>query len=282
MAKHSLISRRWAFVVALAMIVVAARAFAADAPAAAPAGAASATDGSASATAGVDFFAAIQDGDLDVKFIARNSRKAQVVIKNTTDQPLTVKLPEAFAAIPVLAQQAGAAGAGNRSTTTGNNNKNQGLGGGMGGYGGGMGGGGGGFGGAASLAPDKTVKIQLDVVCLDYGKPDPSPYVSYTIVPAEKYITDPKVKEVCKMLGDGKVDQRTAQIAAWHLANHLTWDELAGLKTFPHLPQYSQPVFSTDEITEAVQIVDQAIKAVDAGQKQPATATTTPSSASSN
>jgi len=98
-------------------------------------------------------------------------------------------------------------------------------------------------------------------------------------VPAEKYITDPKVKEVCKMLGDGKVDQRTAQIAAWHLANHMTWDDLAGLKTFPHLPQYSQPVFSSDEITEAVNIVDQAIKAVDAGQ-QPKTTTTTPAPAS--
>lgn len=279
MAKHALTRHWWMLVVSAAMVVVAARAFAADAPAAAAAGASSATDGSASVTAGVDFFAAIQDGDLDVKFIARNSRKAQVVIKNTTDQPLTVKLPDAFAAIPVLAQQAGIGGGGNRNTTTGNNKQNQGVGGGMGGYGGGMGGGGGGFGGAAILPPDKTVKIQLDVVCLDYGKPDPSPYVAYTIVPAEKYISDPKVNEVCKMLGDGKVDQRTAQIAAWHLANHMTWDDLAGLKTFPHLPQYSQPLFSSEEMTEAVQIVDQAIKAADASQ-QPTAKATTPSPAS--
>lgn len=273
MAGHNAIRRMWTFLLSASMAILAARAFAAD-PAAGPAPAA---NNSASATA-VDFFVAMQNGDLDVKFIPRDSRRAQVTMKNTTDRPLTVKLPDAFAALPVLAQQAG--GVGNRNTTTGNNNnKNQGVGGGMGYGGGGLGGGG--FGGAAVLQPDKAVKIQLDVVCLDYGKPDPSPHVPYTIVPPEKYNLSPEVKEVCRMLGDGKVDQRTAQIAAWHLANHLTWDELASLKVFPHFPQYTRPVFSAEEMSAAVQVVDQAIKAADARNTSRSTATPATASDSS-
>jgi hypothetical protein len=217
----------------------------------------------ANATDGVDFFAAMSSGDLDVKFIPRDSRRAQVLIKNTTDQPLSVKLPEAFAALPVLAQANGVGGnaGGNRTTGTGNtNNKNQSVGGGMGGgYGGG-----GMAGGAFSVPPERVVKLQVAVVCLEYGKPDPNPHVPYTIVPVEKYTSDGEVQEVCRLLGDAKVDQRTAQIAAWHLANHMSWDDLADLKVFPHFPQYTRLVFSADEIHEAMGIVDQAIKLADA------------------
>lgn len=221
---------------------------------------------------GADFFAAIRNGDLDVKFIPRDSRRAQVIIKNTTDQPLTVKLPDAFVGMPVLAQLGGAGGAGNRTTGTNTNKQNQGVGGGMGG---------GAVGGAFSVPPEKVVKLQVDVVCLDYGKPEPSAHVPYTIVPAEQYTKSPEVRELCRMLGEGKLNQRVAQIAAWHLANHLSWDELANLKTFPHFPQYSQAIFTADEIHEAMGAVTEAIKLAD--ERKPSTAapafSSTPSAA---
>ena len=54
----------------------------------------------------VDLFDAMKSGDIDVKYVAKNSLEGQLLVKNNTDQPLTVKLPEAFAAVPVLAQQA--------------------------------------------------------------------------------------------------------------------------------------------------------------------------------
>ncbi len=62
----------------------------------------SATAKSPAAT--VDLFDGMKSGDLDVKFFLRNSREAQIVIKNNTDQPLNVQLPDAFAGVPILGQ----------------------------------------------------------------------------------------------------------------------------------------------------------------------------------
>ena len=187
---------------------------------------------------------------------------------------MSVKLPDAFVGIPVLAQAAGAAGNGNgnRNTSTNNNkSQNQSVGGGMGGQ----------VGGAFSVPPERVVKLQVAVVCLNYGKPDPSPHVPYTIVPAATYTSDPEVQEVCRMLGDGQMDQRTAQIAAWHLANHMSWDELADLKVFPHFPQYTRPYFSADEIHDAMGIVTLAIKQADSRQEPSSTAISASSATSS-
>ena len=43
-------------------------------------------------------------GLIELKYIPNDSRSAQVVVKNNSDQPLTLQLPEAFAGVPVLAQ----------------------------------------------------------------------------------------------------------------------------------------------------------------------------------
>jgi hypothetical protein len=209
----------------------------------------------------VDMFAAMKCGDLDVKVIPRDSKKAEVILKNNTDQPLTVKLPDAFVATPILAQQqgglGGAAGGTRPSTSSTSTNKNQSTGGGMGG----MGGMGGGFG---SIPPERAVKFQVPTVCLEYGKAEPNAHVSYKIEPADQYTSNPEVQAVCKLLGDGKLDQHAAQAAAWHVANQLSWDDLAKMKTFPHFPQYSKPYFDQQELREAMVIVDNAIKLADA------------------
>jgi hypothetical protein len=77
-------------------------------PVAAEVGPASA---SAEAATPLDVLAAEQDGLVEVRFIANDSRSAQVVVKNRSDRPLTLRLPAAFAGVPVLAQM-GQAGAG--------------------------------------------------------------------------------------------------------------------------------------------------------------------------
>src|SRR5690606_4769250 len=60
----------------------------------------------------VEFFQAMKDGQLNVKFIPENDEAANVLIENKTDKPLNVKLPEAFAGVPVLAQLGGMGGGG--------------------------------------------------------------------------------------------------------------------------------------------------------------------------
>ncbi len=56
----------------------------------------------------VEMFEAIQNGDIAVQLIPKDSTQCRVLIENKTDQPLNVKLPEAFAGVPALAQAAGA------------------------------------------------------------------------------------------------------------------------------------------------------------------------------
>lgn len=67
--------------------------------------------GSAAADA-TDVLAAEAEGLVEVKFIANDSRSAQVVVTNRGDRPLTLRLPAAFAGVPVLAQMGQGGGAG--------------------------------------------------------------------------------------------------------------------------------------------------------------------------
>jgi hypothetical protein len=71
------------------------------------------TPGSADATTAEsarDVLAAEQAGDVEIRFIADGSRAAQIVVSNRSDRPLTLRLPAAFAGVPVLAQIGGGMG----------------------------------------------------------------------------------------------------------------------------------------------------------------------------
>jgi hypothetical protein len=277
----------WAGGLALAVAVALPLASSKAAPSDKTSDAAKSTDKpAATAKKLVDLFDAMKSGDIDVKFIAKNSREGQLLVKNKTDQPLTVKLPDAFAAMPVLAQNPGGGGAGGGSRKSyggGNsgNSQNQGVGGGGGGgLGGGIGGGGGGRGGgggAFDVAPEKVAKVKLDTVCLEHGKKEPSASVPYEIRPIDTFTSDPKVQELCKLLGTGELSQHAAQAAAWHLANHMTWEQLTDKKTH-HLLGGDEIYFSAADIRAAMQIADRAIKLADArdsGSKSTASSGTT-------
>ena len=122
----------------------------------------------------------------------------------------------------------------------------QGLG---GGFGGGLGGGGGGLNGAFNggglgagggfngggalggggffrIEPGKTRKLVVNTVCLEHGKPNPNPRMTYKLVALEKVNDNPAIAKLCQRLGEGRVPQNVAQAAAWHLANDLSWEEL--------------------------------------------------------
>ena len=99
-------------------------------------------------------------------------------------------------------------------------------GGGMGGGGMGMGGGGMG-GGFMRVPPERMKKMTVTTVCLEHGKPDPNPKMAYKIVPFEKFSKDENVRVICEALGNGLVTQNTAQAAAWHLTDKMSWDDLA-------------------------------------------------------
>lgn len=210
----------------------------------------------------VDFFDAMNSADLGVQFIPRDSREATLTLSNNTDGPLHIRLPEAFAAVPVLAQafQQGGRNPGAGGGKTGN----QPVGGSMTTQRPAVG-----FGGAFDLPPERVLKIKLTTVCLEYGKQEPTPRVKYTVVPIDAFTTDLPVQELCRLMGsenngekkNEKIDQQAAQAAAWHLANHLSWDQLTDMKHFPHNRGFTRPVFTAEQIHAAMALADKAIKA---------------------
>src|SRR5690606_17781624 len=62
------------------------------------------TDEVTEAAETVEMFAAIEAGDIEIKFIPKNANQATFVLINKTKRPLSVKMPAAFAGVPVLAQ----------------------------------------------------------------------------------------------------------------------------------------------------------------------------------
>lgn len=50
----------------------------------------------------VEMFAAMKSGDIKVEFIPKDATAATVIIHNNSGRPLSVKLPDAFAGVPVL------------------------------------------------------------------------------------------------------------------------------------------------------------------------------------
>jgi hypothetical protein len=222
----------------------------------------------------VELFEAMRDGQVAVKLIPKNVKEAKVLIENKADVPLQIKLPEAFAGVPVLAQiggLGGVGGGGGRQRGGGgggmNQGMNQGMGGGMGGMGmggmgmGGMGMGGMGMGGGMfNVDPGKVGKIDVPTVCLEHGKTDPNPRVAYELRPIESFTTNQKVIEVCKMLGRGEVTQRTAQAAAWHLTDGLSWAELAEKDRVRLSNGYTEKYFGPEDIAMAMRVVGEAAR----------------------
>ncbi|MBL8826898.1 MAG: hypothetical protein JNM18_07905 [Planctomycetaceae bacterium] len=190
----------------------------------------------------VEMFDGMKAGQVDVKMITKDSTEARLLITNRTNQPLNVRLPEAFAGVHVLAQLGGAGvggGAGGGAQ-------------GVGGAGGGAGGAGGGGGGAGffNIPAETIAEVKVPCVCLEHGKPEPRPQMTYEVRPLEALSSNPAVREVLKQLGQGAVSQRVAQVAAWHYANNMSWEELAS-KQIKRLSGEVYAYFNTQEMQTA-------------------------------
>ena len=95
------------------------------------------------------------------------------------------------------------------------------------------------------------------MVCLEHGKKTPSQRLHYTIVRPEEYSSDPRVHELCKMVGTGRLNRASAQAAAWHIANNMSWADLAN-KTQHSISSGDSPYFTRDQLIAAQAIVSGA------------------------
>ena len=213
----------------------------------------------------VGLFDGMEDGRLESKVVAVDAKGGYVVVSNTSDVPLTVELPDSFVAVQVLKQLGGMGGMGGMGGGMGGmgggmggmggqqGGQNQNVGGGMGGMGGGgmggMGGGMGGMGGGGmgggffSIPPERAVKVPYVSACLNHGKADPNPRITYRLVRTEEYTQDPVLTELIRMVGTGRVDQHSAQAAIWQRTDNMSWQQLAtkSNRTINGMQQYFHP-----------------------------------------
>lgn len=231
----------------------------------------------------VDMFDAMAAGEIEVIVKPKDASQANFIVKNNSDRPLAIKMPPAFAGVPVLKQIGGGGGGGNQGGFGGGGGGNggfgtgggQGFGGGFGGGGGGgFGGGGGGFGGGGfggggrggggqgggifNIPPGRDGKVTIQTFCLEHGKPDPRPRMDYTIAPIETLSTDPAVVEICKMVASGEISQNIAQAAAWNVANGLSWEYLLTKNRVERMDGSFERFFSRQELIFAQRVVSAA------------------------
>src|SRR5437773_9318363 len=60
----------------------------------------------------VDLFAAMEAGEVEAVLYFKDSTEGMMTVKNNTGKPLTIKLPDAFAGVPILAQRGRGGGGG--------------------------------------------------------------------------------------------------------------------------------------------------------------------------
>jgi hypothetical protein len=244
----------------------------------------------------VEMFEAMDQGLIQVDYIGKDSTQANVIFKNKSGESLDIVLPETFGAVPVVAQGIGLGGMGGGMGGMGGGGMGGMGGGGMGGMGGGMGGmggggqgmgggfggggmggmGGGGMGGMGGggmggmgmggmmrVEPDRPRKVAVATLCLEHGKADPNPRMKYRIVRLSEVNANPEVAELCKAVAKGQVPQNTAQAAAWHIANGLSWEELASKPR--KVCEYTgiELYFSNVEIQNALRLTSMARSAAE-------------------
>lgn len=224
----------------------------------------------------VEIFSAVEAGQLEVRLVAKDSTECRVLITNKTERPLNVSVPAALAGVPVLAQNlpgfADGVGPANNSNAPqrlgignpfnaregGNqpllnlpNGQQRGRNAPFAPF---------------NVAPEAVAQLRLAAVCLDPGKPNPKPAAPYQLCPLKSVSEEPGVAELCAMLARGELSQRAAQAAAWHLNNHLSWDQLRAKRVKVVFLGVGRPMFTKRELAEGEQAADKAIEAAKAGK----------------
>lgn len=232
----------------------------------------------------VELFAAMKEGSLEAWLIPENEHQGFVFIENKSDVPLTVKLPTAFVGVQNLKQFIGNGnGNGNNNIFGGANNQtaqNQGAGGNQS-VGGGanqnqnsnnignnnlFGNGNNGNGNAGnnffrpgapffSIPPQRRVRLEFHSVCLNHGLETPSRVNRYHLVSVDEYTDNEQLKELLSWVATGKVPQKTAQAATWHLTDDMSYQELVAKKEY-HLGGAVTNFFSRRDVAQAKEMLE--------------------------
>ena len=198
-------------------------------------------------------FDAIRAGDVEVRVVPRDAHQVTVLLHNTTSRPVRIRLPGVLAAVPVgpepgstssrrPQQQTQALGIGHsipslaRKTSNGTRSVPEVH-----------------RGGVFSVLPGKVVRKTFKSVCLQYGIPEPGPRNKYKLAPIDEVVSNDQVSRLLGYLTPA--NQRVVQLAAWHLNNKMSWEQLGRVRIPPGNGRSNQP-FQRHELEAAYQLVE--------------------------
>ena len=78
--------------------------------------------------------------------------------------------------------------------------------------------------------------------------------VPYTPVPLASYAKDPAIAQLVGLMCAGQIDQHSAQAAAWHIQNGLSWEQLTNKIGIKHINGTTEPYFTPDQLQRAFAI----------------------------
>ena len=197
-------------------------------------------------------FDAAASGKADVRVIPRDAHQVTLLVRNTTSGVLRIRIPGVLAAVPVLPepgsissrnpqQQTQALGIGYsdpaqvRKIIDGKKPVPAVH-----------------HGDVFSVPPGKVVRKTFKSVCLQYGIPEPGPRDKYKLAPIGEVVSNDVVSQLLGYLTPA--NQRVVQLAAWHLNNKMSWDQLALVRISPGNGRSNQP-FQRRELQSAYQMV---------------------------
>ena len=184
----------------------------------------------------VEFFSAMEAGQIHVRVVPNSYSSLMMGVGNVTGNPLRVRLPAHFAAVPVARVQAWQAMqmrgvAASLSDNFGQYGNTQGLGGSFAGpwWGNSLAENGDSY---LALAPGQVTQARVPCFCLEYGRPDPNRRTPYVICPLAELNGQPALAELLRQFAKQGINQSAVQLAVWNIATGVPWPELSRVR-FP-------------------------------------------------
>jgi hypothetical protein len=177
----------------------------------------------------VKVLAAKQAGALAVELRGQGQDKVRMALRNTSDKRLNVVLPPGLVAASATGQgfqsmglgapenEANAFGAfrsapaesGFRSIAPVDNTP----------------------GSTVTVPVGQKVELSLTAVCLNYGRPTPTPHDKFELMDVDDYSADPRVRKALRSLATLGTSRGVAQAAMWHLCNGLPFEFMGAQKS---------------------------------------------------
>jgi hypothetical protein len=184
------------------------------------------------ATETVNLLTASKAGDLDVAARGQGQDRVHLSIRNRSSRRLNVIVPPGLVAASSAAQGGGrGAGGGMQSMGLGSAANREGA-----------------FGefrgtsspaglrsvGAADYARSREVAVPvgeaielvIPAVCLNFGKPTPTPRDTFKLMDVDDYSTDPRVRRALRSLATYGTSLGVAQAVMWHVCNDLSFEAM--------------------------------------------------------